>query len=1177
MPREFANEARFARFFADSFDVSQYIRELLQSTAQATVVQDPQGGSSASHAAAAGANKNSGSSAEVSRAVTELGEVIRNQVSSYKKPLLRQALHVLHMDQWLTHIHQNVQTFNDHFLQVRHDLREPFQALSEQGKQISKAHRVSHLLRSVHLFTIQLTRLKRVLGNESAPNVSAGSVSVLSPPSTPNASRASDPSASTPGDATSTQKLNTENPNALQAINLSQASSLVYELLHLVETERLSGIEVVDRETPWIRALQNSLKTKSAKWLLTLSQPDAAPSAPAQSNDQVPQIEVPTITEAVHVLYSLNALGEVLSQVLEVRRKITLKQITTALDATQMRAASSTNPAAGTVAASSAQKTLFLWTQLEKLFRETLPSHIDFLLTVHRLLVSLWKRTLQQQSSSMEDRNTGNVESGPSSLVDDPYPFSADSSASLSSFLRFLRSNGPISEELEALSNANDTAAVVKHLWSDMVETEFCEAVLRAIKKTKAIEPMLSADFPRLLRLLHALSEHATTQLERNGVNFGVLLRNYRLHATKGEEKARKPQRKEIHEKLGSSASSISQEANGHLTSSKSSISQDSSLPSGASEATTSKYHFVQPIASIASLNAPSLQSHSSDAQNSNLFQFSSGGAFSSLDIPISSWDSSTTSKMELIVGDQLWQRMSTRLQSIELEYQKILVAQFFTPINAMFASGTASPSTTPSGVQEGGNAERWQIFGPLGSAKGQKGGVVVGGRMLLPGEVILALSSKSDSSGSSSYVVGGRWVGGSPYLCKWLALIKTHFDALQNASRALLPTLLPKFLMALNKSIKLFMLKTEEVLSHEEEAAQISEMPPLSQRFNAAVFNALSSAYSFLHQYILGAIEGQWKSEAESCRLSISDFVASLQSLATLASQHILQPIFKRAGSSLSKCLFVDLHQTKWNETSTDASSLYIRTLSRFVAHFSGYILPLFTAASDMPSSSTSFSILPYHVQTLTKTFASNFALSVSLIRHITENGRLRIMQDVVQIETLCQTLEAVFPSLHPNHGPVSSSILHTLRELLYADLDSVMTSVVSSTANISNHSEPAPGTQGSINNSDGKAHGRAAESAPLPLSAIRTIPAAALLHLVIHRAPTPESISPISAKNLSIRQYVDWLHNTPISQIWITFQLSIAEARRHMNPTAESYKTSEGVLKATESIGSIIAASNW
>lgn len=1165
--------ARFARFFADSFDVSQYIRELLQSTAQATSAKDTQEGANSSNAGASTAGKASGSSAEVSRAVTELGEVIRSQVSTYKKPLLRQALHVLHMDKWLTNMHQNVQTFNDHFLQVRHDLREPFQALSEQGQQISKAHKVSHLLRSVHLFMIQLTRLKRVLGNESAPSSLNGSSGALSAPSTPSATRASDLPTTMQEIPTTPQKPSADNAVAPTAINLSQAASLVYELLKLVETERLTGIEVVDRETPWIKSLQSSLKTKSAKWLHSLSQPAAAPSSPAPSDKDVPQIEIPTISEAVHVLYSLNALGEVLTQVLELRRKATLKQITTAMDATQHRTAATPAQGGSAIAAatsSSVQKSLFLWTQLEKLFRETLPSHIDFLLTLHRLLVSLWKRTIQQSS----DDRSGSIDTGPS--LDDPHPFSADSSSSLSSFLRFLRNNGPISEELEALSNANDPVAVVKHLWVDVVETEFCDAVLRAIKKYKALEPMLSTDFPRLLRLLHALSEHVTTQLERSGVNFGVLLRNYKLHGVKHVEKPRKGDRKEIHERLASSTSSASHDALGSLAASRSSVSLDSSTPEQRSTAPSSKYHFVQPSAISSSQSHDS--SHDGGIGSTDGFNMPGGSAFSSLDIPTTGWDSSA-SKMELIVGDHLWHRMSTRLQPIELEYQKILVAQFFTPINGMFAAGTASTSAPAPGAQESGSAERWQIFGPLGSAKGQKGGVVVGGRMLLPGEVILALSSKSDNTGSSSYVVGGRWVGGSPYLCKWLALIKTHFDALQNASRALLSTLLPKFLMALNKSIKLFMLKTEEVLSHEEESAQISEMPPVSQRFNAAVFNALASAYSFLHQYILGAIESKWKAEADGCRASVNDFASSLQAIAVLASQHILQPIFKRASSALSKCLFVDLHQTNWNEPSNDASSLYIRTLTRFVAHFSTYILPLFTTASNMPSTTRTLPIVAFHIQTLTKSFASNYALSSSLIRHISENGRLRLMKDVVQIETMCQTLEAATaPSTTPqqlgSQRTTSSLILHTFRELLYSDFEAIVNSVVSSTSGSSNAlASSSDLSTDPRSKTSTEAEGRAVT----PLSTIRSIPATALLHLVLHRAPTPEAVSPISSKNMSSRQYAEWLYNTPIGQIWNAFQLSIAEARRHLSPTSDKYAASEAALKATESIGSIIAASNW
>lgn len=1060
-----------------------------------------------------------GSSGEVSKAVTELGEVIRNQVITYKKPLLRQALHVLHMDQWLAHIHQNVQSFNDHFLQVRHDLCEPFNALSEQSKQISKAHKVSHMLRAVHLFMIQLTRLKRTLSTESAL-----------------------PSSDAPDAQASSNGSSSPSPLAPQSpVNLSQAASLVHELLNLVETERLSGIDVVVRETPWIIELKRVMQEKAAIWLRQLSPTNTTRTTNTTSPKESSQgsyahlIVISTLAEAVQVLYSLNVLGEVLTQVLNDLYATTCQRIASALDVSQVKnIPASTNPSSMSSTASSLteQRRLSLWSQLEALFRQVLPAHIDNLLAIHRALISLWKRAAQQ---SPDDRNTDNsklradaFDTGPTTapILGDDTPSSYNSTVTLSAFLRFLiprtSSNEEPSRQISSLVYSNDAGALVKHFWNDVVETELCESVLRATKKTKQTEQILSSDFPRLLRLFYGLSEHAITQLERIGLNFDQLMRAQRMQLVANNSQ------------ISPSPNTRKQQDHESKASSK------------------STFQFVQPDKSV---NIGEID----DEEAKRRHEIS--------DLPSASMVASSahgldpsSSKMEILVGENLWSRVGSRLQSIELEYQKVLVAQFFTPINGMFAAGTAPSPTNVSDSQH--DSEKWQIFGPLGmaSAKNQKGGVVVGGRMLLPGEVILALSAKAESSGSSSYALsGGRWVGGSPYLCKWLSLIKTHFDSLQSGSSALIGALLPKFMMALNKSIKLFVLKTEEVLSHEEDSAQVVEMPPISQRFNAAVYNALASVHSFLHQHILTAVEAHMTT-SDATKTHLTEFVSSLHSIATLASQHLLQPIFKRASSVLSKCIFVDMHQTDWQNAS-ETSSLYLRTLTRLVAHLSTYIIPLFTSATLLPSTThTRTSLLLSHMNTLTRQLSANFTLSASFIRHITENTRIRLMKDILQVEQLCQSLENLVgangETKNSSPSPSESArILLAFREALFADTASIVSSILSQTPE--NEEEDTHATTLALN--------------------IRSLPAPTLFHLILQRAPEPENISPMSMKNLSTRQYADWVRNTQLSQLWSTFQAAIADSKSRLNVSSPNYASSTAVFQALESIGAVVVASKW
>lgn len=317
------------------------------------------------------------SSGEVSKAVTELGEVIKSQIVAYKKPLLRQAINVIQLDKWLSHVRQNVQDFNDHFAQVRTDLREPFDALSLQGKQISKAHQVSRMLRSVNLFMVQLSRLKRM----------------LSPL----------PSSSSPSPSSSAAN-NEASPASMEiTANLSYAASLIHELLSLVETERIRGIDIIDRELPWVSELKQLLEDRAIEWMSQLAPTTSKKTASAKF---VPKhldaatsslIAIPTLTEAIHILYSLHSLDTALKKVLENRMFLTSQHIQASLDVSTVKTTTpkytATTTAQESAASSSTatlaeQRRLALWSQLDTLFRDTFPSHLNVCL----LYIGHWFR-----------------------------------------------------------------------------------------------------------------------------------------------------------------------------------------------------------------------------------------------------------------------------------------------------------------------------------------------------------------------------------------------------------------------------------------------------------------------------------------------------------------------------------------------------------------------------------------------------------------------------------------------------------------------------------------------------------------------------------------------------------------------------------------------------------------
>jgi hypothetical protein len=255
---------RFKSFFDNNFTVSRYVSEQQQ--------QQRGGGADVSF---------------LQTAVTQLDELVKEQVSLHKRSLLGQARNILSLETVLGNVRQQVNHLHSSVTQLHHHIQEPLTMLSQRQGQLERMQRTSQLLRQVQrcMYLISRVRAQLASGNE-----------------------------------------------------LVQAAAALAEL-HQLYSEKgeldISGIHVVDRELPFVQSAKSLLESRASALVSSLAQQSPQPSvtlstanspilpgAASGSSDSsgggpLTLAPIPSLHTALMVLYNLGCLKRTIMSTLD--------------------------------------------------------------------------------------------------------------------------------------------------------------------------------------------------------------------------------------------------------------------------------------------------------------------------------------------------------------------------------------------------------------------------------------------------------------------------------------------------------------------------------------------------------------------------------------------------------------------------------------------------------------------------------------------------------------------------------------------------------------------------------------------------------------------------------------------------------------------------------------------
>ncbi|KAL3853402.1 hypothetical protein ACJMK2_016944 [Sinanodonta woodiana] len=187
-------------------------------------------------------------------------------------------------------------------------------------------------------------------------------------------------------------------------------------------------------------------------------------------------------------------------------------------------------------------------------------------------------------------------------------------------------------------------------------------------------------------------------------------------------------------------------------------------------------------------------------------------------------------------------------------------------------------------------------------------------------------------------------------------------------------------------KTVKLFSVKSEQLLSTDGEASQVIGSPTQGQSRNAAVVNTLYSLHQSVSKLLAGS--SQYPTEALD---SIQD---SLQSIVLLMSNAI-NPLLSSISDAL-EAITLTMHQEDFSisapaDGQTDAPcSLYMRELRDFVSR----------CQSDYLSQYECTEFIMKSIQPIACRCIELFVRHASLVRPLGEGGKLRMAADFAQME---------------------------------------------------------------------------------------------------------------------------------------------------------------------------------
>ncbi|KAH3766820.1 Conserved oligomeric Golgi complex subunit 5 [Pelomyxa schiedti] len=280
---------------------------------------------------------------------------------------------------------------------------------------------------------------------------------------------------------------------------------------------------------------------------------------------------------------------------------------------------------------------------------------------------------------------------------------------------------------------------------------------------------------------------------------------------------------------------------------------------------------------------------------------------------------------------------------------------------------------------------------------------------------------------------------------------------------------------------LKLYMVKTKDLINTDPEAYQIRSPMNPTQVLNASQFQSLVHVHSSLLPLV----------DSSSFLLPAAKQILSiaLQSIDTLADQCVAR-LFANQSRQL-ETFFLQMHNEDFSGAArTEDCSEYVGAVERQMSHFKVHYLNRYMPSATISSSSSSGNMCPQmasHLKSLASRTITSFIRSVSLIRPFGSRGRVRLPLDMAQLE-LC------FGSITPlkTAGDVYKQLV-ALRQLVQRDITEFESS-----------------------------------------KECNSLPPSIVLHHLLFRTSQDVIPSPHVFHRMTLQQYFDWLEKHSEEEIW-------------------------------------------
>uniref|UniRef100_A0A7S0R0D9 Conserved oligomeric Golgi complex subunit 5 helical domain-containing protein n=1 Tax=Pyramimonas obovata TaxID=1411642 RepID=A0A7S0R0D9_9CHLO len=324
-------------------------------------------------------------------------------------------------------------------------------------------------------------------------------------------------------------------------------------------------------------------------------------------------------------------------------------------------------------------------------------------------------------------------------------------------------------------------------------------------------------------------------------------------------------------------------------------------------------------------------------------------------------------------------------------------------------------------------------------------------------------------------FTVGGRGasnvVAGAAEVAKVARILKEELDSAQSDARVI-----DLIAGVAAQAIRLLGEKCEDLIAAGPEAHQVTMGCTVTQERNLQLCVLIQE----VHSAVAGVLGGLSPGAAETLKTSVAEV--------DKVAYESLTPLFKAVGERFENSL-TQMHKEKMEgDSNTTECSKYMEDMLRVMAYFNGEFLErLTTHPSGLAGTRAQFYVASGLTQTLAQRVLELFVRHASLMRPLSEVGKLRLAKDMAELEL------AVGQNLFPVEqlgAPYRS--LRAFRPLLFLDTAQLLTS---------------------------------------PL--LKEMPTSVVLHHLYARAPA-ELVSPHKRADLSATQYSLWLDQHSEEEVW-------------------------------------------